>query len=344
MIVVRPANPDDLDQLLRLTALTGFGLSTLPPDREFLAERLQVAHESFAGLEDKEHGNDYLFVMTDDEEVIGTCGIVPRVGVPEPFYAYRVETLTLQSEALDVYKQIDVLNLMEERHGPSEVGSLFLRPDHARKGLGRWLSRSRFLFIAEHRDLFQPTVIAEMRGRVDDQGCSPFWESLGRQFFDIDFPKADYMSMKNKTFISDLMPRHPIYIPLLSKEAQAVVGQVHEKTAPALRLLQAEGFEYAGMVDIFEGGPVVSCKRDEIRTVEESRRARVAKIALQEMDGESCLVSRIHPEFCTGRGVVERVTDDEIVIGPDTASCLGIREGDVVRYAPASVASSPPKP
>lgn len=342
MIAVRPANPGDLDQLLGLTTMGGFGLSTLPPDREFLAERLRDAHESFAGVDGKEHGNVYLFVMTDEEDVIGTCGIVPRVGVPEPFYAYRVETLTFRSEALDVHKQIGVLNLVEVRHGPSEIVSLFLRPDYGRKGLGRLLSRCRFLFIAEHRDLFQPTVIAEMRGRVDDRGYSPFWESLGRHFFEVDFPKADYMSMKSKRFIGDLMPRHPIYIPLLPREAQAVVGQVHEKTVPALRMLEAEGFEYAGMVDIFEAGPIVSCKRDEIRTVRESRRARVARIALGEMDGESCLVSRIRPEFRAGQGVVEPVTDDGIMIGPDTASCLGVREGDVVRYALARVRS--PKP
>ena len=49
-------------------------------------------------------------------------------------------------------------------------------------------------------------MIAEMRGVIDDQGRSAFWDAVGKHFFEIDFPKADYLSMVNKKFIADLMP------------------------------------------------------------------------------------------------------------------------------------------
>ncbi|MFN3589050.1 MAG: arginine N-succinyltransferase, partial [Spirosomataceae bacterium] len=50
-----------------------------------------------------------------------------------------------------------------------------------------------------------------------------------------DFPTADYLTgIGQKVFIAELMPKYPIYVSLLSKEAQAVIGKVHEKTRPAL--------------------------------------------------------------------------------------------------------------
>src|SRR5258708_1536546 len=95
-------------------------------------------------------------------------------------------------------------------------------------------------------------VIEEMGGLVDGNGRSPFWECLGRVFFDTDFPNADYLSMVNKKFIADLMPTHPIYIPLLPKEAQEAIGQVQEQTRPAVKLLGEEGVHASGLGEICE--------------------------------------------------------------------------------------------
>ncbi len=96
--------------------------------------------------------------------------------------------------------------------------------------------------MAEFGDWFKPAVIAEMRGVVDGTGHAPFWEALGRHFFGIDFPLADYLSMKDKRVIGELMPPHPIYIDLLPREVQGILGEVHPETRPALEILQAEGF------------------------------------------------------------------------------------------------------
>ena len=102
------------------------------------------------------------------------------------------------------------------------------------------------------------TIIAEMRGVSDEEGHSPFWQWLQEHFFTIDFPTADHLiGIGNKVFISELMPKHPIYANLLGKEAQEVIGQVHEKTKPALKLLEKEGFEHRGYVDLFDAGPTV---------------------------------------------------------------------------------------
>ncbi len=91
MLIIRPVTPEDLDALLALSELTGFGLTTLPRDREFLAERIMESTVSFEHKTRRPHGETYLFVMEDLENhaVVGTCGITSKVGGFEPFYAYR---------------------------------------------------------------------------------------------------------------------------------------------------------------------------------------------------------------------------------------------------------------
>src|SRR5207302_321780 len=246
MLVIRPIALPDLDQLEALTALTGYGLTTLPRDKQLLRRRIRESIRGFEKLtdDDRPRGETYLFVMEDlsTGKVVGTSAIVAKVGGFDPFYAYRIETTVHESKMLKVRKEVQVLHLVREHDGPCEIGSLFLAPQYRRGGAGRLLSLCRFLFMAQFPEYFDPEVIAEMRGVVDEKGGSPLWDHLGRHFFDIDYPTADYLSMVNKRFIADLMPKHPIYIPLLPKDAQAVIGKVHEQTEPALRMLEAEGF------------------------------------------------------------------------------------------------------
>ena len=234
---------------------------------------------------------------------------------------------------LSVRKEIRKLQLVKEHNGPSEIGSLFLSPDYRRSNNGRLLSLGRFLFMAEHVQRFDPIIIAEMRGVIDDRGASPFWDAIGKHFFDIDFPKADYLSMVNKKFIADLMPTHPIYVPLLPPEAQAVIGKVHEQTEPALKMLQDEGFRLTNEIDIFEGGPVVSCKRDDIRTIRESRRAVISDIADDLPGPDDFVLCNTRKDFRVCKGVVEASADGPVRLTSRTALSLHVKVGDTIRFA-----------
>lgn len=339
MYVIRPITLDDLPALLELTRLTGFGLTTLPHDEKLLRRRIKESLRGFEELTDDDPpiGETYLFVLEHlpTKTVCGTCGIDSKVGGYEPFYAYRVETSIHQSDALQVRKEIQTLHLVQMHSGPCEIGSLFLDPRHRGGGNGRLLSLSRFLFMANYPAYFDPMVIAEMRGVVDDQGNSPFWEAVGRHFFDVEFPDADYLSMVNKGFIADLMPKHPIYIPLLPKEAQAVIGGVHDDTKPAVRILTDEGFECCDMVDIFEAGPVVRCRLDQIRAVRESRTGRVGGLAEVAAEAsEYFIVANTRHDY---RAASTRIAVDaagQVMLPAAVASALGVKVGDPIRYVP----------
>src|SRR6185312_1998247 len=337
MLVIRPIAMSDLDALMSLTALTGYGLTTLPRDASLLRKRIRASIRGFEKLidDDRPRGETYLFVLEDlaTGKLAGTSGIVSKVGGFEPFYAYRIETSVHESKMLNVRKEIKVLHLVEAHDGPCEVGSLFLSPEYRKGGTGRLLSLCRFLFMAQFPEYFDPVVIAEMRGVVDEQGHSPLWDALGRHFFDIDYPTADYLSMVNKRFIADLMPKYPIYIRLLPPDAQAVVGKVHEQTEPAMRMLKDEGFRESGRVDIFDGGPVIRCPLAEIRTVRTSLFAPISEIVDGPFEGEPYLICNARQDFRACQGPLQLVPDGSVRIGIQRAMALKTKVGDSVRFA-----------
>lgn len=335
MFVIRPVRASDLDDLLALAGQTSFGLTTLPKDADWLAGRIRDSEEAFGRLADRRpRGEAYLFVLEDitTGRVLGTAGIVSKVGGFEPFYAYRVETSVHESKMLGIRKEIRTLNLQQEHDGPCEIVSMFLHPELRGHRLGRPLSLARFLFIAEHPASFDERVIAEMRGVLDGSGRSEFWDAIGRHFFEIDYPKADYLSLLNKRFIADLMPTHPIYIPLLPPAAQAVIGRVHPETEPALAILRQEGFSETGMVDIFEAGPIVGCPRDALRLVRESVTATVTAVTQQPSTGGDHLVGTRGEAFRACPTTLTHLPDGGVALPREAAAAIGVAIGDSVRF------------
>ncbi len=336
MVIIRPVAESDLDDLAGLAEAASFGLTSLPKDRELLGERISQSCRDFRWSPRKPRGELYLFVMEHIEtgRIVGTSCIVSKVGGFEPFYAYRIETCVHESAHLGIRREIPTLHLVTEHSGPCEIGGLYLAPQYRKHGNGRLLSLFRFLFMAEYPERFEPTVIAEMRGAVDERGHSPFWEALGRHFFEMDFSRADHLSSSDTRFIADLMPKCPIYIPLLPKEAQEVVGKVHPNTEPALKMLLDEGFRLSGMVDIFEAGPIIKTGLREIRIVRQNRKAMVARIATEPIDSPTCVVARFTGSFraCTGRAALD--SEGGAIVEQATADALDLHEGDWIRFGP----------
>ncbi|MES2901331.1 MAG: arginine N-succinyltransferase [Pseudomonadota bacterium] len=292
MLVVRAIKADDLDALIDMARQVGSGMTTLKPDRKMLGDRVAVAVASFAETIPPEQ-RDYMFVMEDTSSgrMAGICAIKSSVGLDEPFYNYRIGTLVHSSHELNVFTRMETLYLSNDLTGCTELCSLFLHPDYRSGNNGKWLSKSRFLFIAQFPHLFTEKLIAEMRGYQGEDGTSPFYEGLGRHFFKMDFNHVDDLTaMGKKSFIAELMPRQPLYVTYLPEDAQAVIGKVHRSTAPARKLLEQEGLHFEGYVDIFDAGPVLQARVSELRAMRESTLA-IASPASAEHEGEPVLVS-----------------------------------------------------
>jgi arginine N-succinyltransferase len=337
MLLVRPVAERDIDALVELAGLAGAGLTTLPKDRELLAKRVGKSVQSLSSFAERPGGESYMFVMEDPEKgrVVGACGVVSKVGGFQPFYAYRIDKSLFESKQIGVRKEVPILTLVEDHDGPCEVGSLFLHPDYRHDSNGRLLQLVRFLFMAEHPEMFETTVVSEIRGVSSAEGQSPFWDAIGKHFFDIDFRKADYLSVVNKKFIADLMPDHPIYIPLLPYSAQAVIGVPHEQSRGAVKNLQEEGFMFSGMVDIFDAGPVMTCQRDVIRSIRLSRKRPVLEVVSGEIVPGSAgpfMMGTIGQDFRACKGALDETDAGGVRIDQACADILHLRKGDELRY------------
>ena len=334
MLIVRRVTEADLDPLFDLIQRAEYGLTTLNISRDELAARIEHSLFAFSQKAAKPAGQVYVFVMEDltAGTVVGTCAIYAKIGGFEPNYSYEIETSVHSSADLGVHKEIKILHLHEEHDGPSEIGSLFLSPDYWGGGYGRLLSLSRFLFMAQFPERMETEVIAEMRGVVDADGVSPLWSALGSHFFQIDFPKADTLTARSKKFIAELMPEHPIYIPLLPLSAQEVIGQVHHNTRPALALLHQEGFEHRARVDIFDGGPTLHCELSQIRSVRESRVGVVRSIVtrLETPDQPTHVICNARLDYRACLGEVEW-EGDQATIDQVIALTLELKVGDTLR-------------
>jgi arginine N-succinyltransferase len=338
MLVVRAITASDLDALIDMARQVGSGMTTLKPDRKMLGDRVDVAVASFAQTIPPEQ-RDYMFVMEDTSNgrMAGICAIKGAVGLEEPFYNYRIGTLVHSSRELNVFTRMDTLYLSNDLTGSTELCSLFLHPDYRSGNNGKWLSKSRFLFIAQFPHLFTEKLIAEMRGFQAEDGTSPFYEGLGRHFFKMDFNHVDDLTaLGKKSFIAELMPRQPLYVAYLPDDAQEVIGKVHRSTAPARKLLEQEGMHFEGYVDIFDAGPVLQARVSELRAMRDSTLVVVDAQAVSP-DAEPLLVSNtVLQDF---RMIVTNTNPagGKIALNPSELELLHCQSGDSIRTLPLSV-------
>lgn len=329
---LRAARPADLEALYEMAKLTGGGFTNLPPDRAALKAKLERAEAAFTAERDTLSDEQFVLVLENASTgaVRGTCQLMTQVGQRWPFYSYRLNTLTQYSQELDRTVRAELLSLVTDLEGSSEVGGLFLHPNERAGGLGLLLARSRYMFVAMHRRRFADRIIAELRGIIDERGGSPFWDGVAGRFFGMSFQDADYFNAINgNQFIADLMPKHPVYIAMLGDDARSVIGVPHPTGRAAMRMLENEGFRADGYVDIFDGGPTMVAHTDDVTSIKHSVSAAVTALSVSE--GERAILAtgqRGSFRACFGARVLD--ADGGIAIDSASADLLDVCAGDEV--------------
>nr|WP_294847185.1 arginine N-succinyltransferase [uncultured Sphingomonas sp.] len=328
---IRAARPKDMRALYEMAKLTGGGFTNLPADKKTLEAKLERSEAGFSRPGDTPGDDLYVFMLEDHDSgaIRGTCQVFGAVGTDRPFYSYLLSTLTQKSEELGRIFRNQTLNLTTDLEGSSEVGGLFLHPNERAGGLGMLLARSRYLFIKQHRPRFGDTVLAELRGVMDQGGHSPFWDAIGGRFFGMTFPEADEFNAVHGTqFIADLFPTTPIYVSMLPEAARAVMGQPHPTGRAALKMLENEGFVWDSYVDIFDGGPTVTAHTDRIKTVENAQWQIVGGTTT---GGQAkMLATRTYHDFVSCYGQVEMSSNGELLIDDAAMRKLDVGPGDRV--------------
>ncbi|MGB7757769.1 MAG: arginine N-succinyltransferase [Salinisphaera sp.] len=337
MLIVRPGHPDDLEALEALAASAEPALTNLPAHRERLGERLAASQHALAAPIASPDGEIYTFVLEDQSgetpQVVGTASIRARAGAREAYYTWRREMLIHASQQLDVRREVSILSLSHELSESSLLCAFSLHPAY-RGGPGeRLLRRARLLFVAQHPERFMPNLAVAMPGHLDDNGDSPFWESVGRHFFVRDFGEINEMAgIHSKSFIAEVMPPFPLYEPLLTETGRAAIGSIHARHHRSAADLRDEGFAPSRHIDLFDGGLLLEAPFERLHSVRGNRWHPIlidnrvgaaehgaALLANQEASDFRCIAA---PHALTSTG--------QLRLAPERADRLGLDTGRAV--------------
>ncbi len=331
--VIRPITSNDLDTVINFAFQSSAGITSMPKNSSILQKKVEHSLESFSKKITKPEHETYLFALeeTETKTIGGICSVISKVGVGTPLYFYQIDCIYKKVEGLAIPPKISFLKPINFTNGPSEICMLYLDPSFRKEGLGRLLSLSRFLFIATFPERFEDKIIAEMRGSIDKNDLAPFWEGVGRHFLDLNFLELMKLLEQGKSFIPHILPDYPIYIDLLPRDIQETIGTVHIKTKPALNMLLYEGFKFSECIDLFDGGPMIHAYKNEIRSIKESRQAKVVDVC-DHLEGKTFLASNQVLDFRACYSTIKQNGSDEVIIPKDTAEVLKLKIGDPLRY------------
>jgi len=338
MLVMRPAQMADLAAVQRLAADSLVGVTSLPDDAGRLSDKIAASQASFAAEVGFNGEESYFFVLEDSESgrLLGCCGIVASAGYSEPFYSFRNETFVHASRSLGIHNKIHVLSLCHDLTGNSLLTSFYMEPALLNSVWAELNSRARLLFVASYPERFSDAVVVEIVGLSDEQGESPFWDAVGRNFFDMNYIEAERLcGLKSRTFLAELMPHYPIYVPLLPDAAQESMGQVHPRAQITFDILMREGFETDHYIDIFDGGPTLNARTSSIRSIAQSRLVPVLLAdagAAASKNARPYLVANGQlQDFRAVVAELEWVPGKPVSLSREVAEALGVGAGASVR-------------
>lgn len=325
MIVIRPIKKEDLDKYIKIAFEVDIGITSMPKDREMLTHQVENAINAFSNTSLKKPGPEhYIFILEDrsTEAIAGTCAITAKTGLTSPVYFFRRE---MDGNA-------PILRAVQYRDYTTEIGSLYLLPEYRHHGLGHLLSLSRFLFIAAFPERFDKMVFALMQGCFDEKNHSPVWDAIGRHFLDIDY--SELLKRKNHHQLNyhSILPHHPIYIKLLPKEIQEVIGKSPPQAMAALNMLLQEGFMMTEEMDIFDAGPRIEAETKEILTVKSNILSTVDSITSSKINSNTRLLSNNKLDFRGCMGAINIKENGKIILEEETAQALNVQIGDSIRY------------
>ena len=334
MLTLRPARHADLDALVAMASIAIAPDLTLPNDSAMI-ERL-IAHSEEALEADIEFPGEerYLLVATDNGDTpIGAIMIIAAAGYPGADYSYRNETVVHASHELGVNHRVYALALSHDLSGFTRLTPPLTARHTVRDVVESALLQAALSLIAEHPARFADDLIAPLPGLVGSDGESPFWAAVGSKFFGVSFGEAERMALgKDRSFMAELMPHYPLYVPLLPEAAQSALGQTRDEFMPTYSQLIDEGFEAERYVDVFDGGPTFYAKRKLVRTV---RKSLVLPLVVDPKIGRSepeCLLT--NRETARFRAVLApalRRIDGQLATTAAVASRLELIDHDEVR-------------
>ncbi|MFJ5256663.1 arginine N-succinyltransferase [Pseudomonas sp. NPDC088414] len=334
MLVLRPVEPTDLPQLQQLARDSLVGVTSLPDDSERLRDKIAGSCASFASDIQAQGPENYFFVLEDldTQRLVGCSEILATAGFNEPFYSLRNRHFTSASRELNIEHGVPALSLCHDLNDHTLLRGFHIDNALVRSAFSELLSRARLLFIAAHAQRFADAVITEIVGYSDENGHSPFWDALGKHFFDLPYVEAERLcGLQSRTFLAELMPQYPIYVPMLPLAAQECIGRIHPDGQEAFDILEREGFETNSYIDLFDAGPTLYARTANIRSIARSQTVTVRQQAQIGARGHYLLSNDALHGF---RAIVAELNyqpDQPLSLTPALCAALKVTDGSTVR-------------
>lgn len=334
MLVLRPVEQTDLPQLQHLARASLLGVTSLPDDSERLREKIAASIASFASDAAAHGPESYCFVLedVDSQRLLGCSEILATAGHNEPFYSLRNRHFTSASRELNIEHGVPALSLCHDLNDHTLLRGFHIDAALVRTPFSELLSRARLLFIAAHAPRFAEAVITEIVGYSDEAGHSPFWDALGKHFFDLPYAEAERLcGLQSRRFLAELMPQYPIYVPMLPPAAQACIGRVHPDGQEAFDILEREGFETNSYVDLFDAGPTLYARTANIRSIAQSHITRVQQQAQLDARGRFLLSNDALHGFRAIVAELDYQPGQPLSLTPAMCAALNVADGSPIR-------------
>ena len=316
-LLIRPSTLTDIADFHALAGLAGAGFTSLPASESILADRLAMSERAFAG----ETGT--LMLALEDrltKRVVGCAAVKPSGMDRSDFLNFAIDDN--QSVLIPTRRYSDL----------TEVGSLLLHPDYRKNGIGPWLARSRFLLIATDIDRFGAFIFSELRGLVDENDQSPFYDAICLPYFSCSFAEADDLCAHGRQAeLNAMLPKTPISLHDLPLDALTAIGRPHFAGRRALDYLRNDGFRFEGIVDLLDGGPAVTVVSQSIKTINESFCMPIRTGNIDDTTTESAYVAVGQgPHFRCCHAPVS-IEESSVICSKNVMACLEVGEGAIAR-------------
>jgi len=334
MLVLRPVELTDLPQLQQLARDSLVGVTSLPDDTECLREKILDSCASFEKDVEGHGPENYFFVLEDltRERLLGCSEILATAGFSEPFYSLRNRHFTSASRELNIEHGVPALSLCHDLSGHTLLRGFHIDAALVRTRFSELLSRARLLFIAAHSQRFSEAVITEIVGFSSDEGHSPFWDAVGKHFFDLPYTEAERLcGLESRTFLAELMPQYPIYVPMLPQAAQDCIGRIHPDGQEAFDILEREGFETNSYIDLFDGGPTLYARTPGIRSIAQSQTGTVKPGASIDALGSYLVSNDSLKDYRAIVADLDYHAGQPVGLSAEMCAALNVTEGSPIR-------------
>lgn len=221
-----------------------------------------------------------------------------------------------------------MLYLSDEYSRTTMPSCQILHPElrKVREGVLIWYAHN--LYYKQFLNKFRKRVTTEIRG-VYEGDCSVFWKNFLEHYLG-NLTYKEYLNLIEQGFedqICEQLPKGPIPIPTISKEAAAVIGGVNLESKGSLKIGEADGFESKRHIAYSTAAPCLESNLKDIRSVQKAIIATNDKMP-QVMNG-SLIISNAYPNL-KFRACIGEVQNNKLLA--ETSKKLGIEKNESICF------------